>query len=92
MLVYGWHYYYRMIVYYLKHLEPKILQCRSQEELLLELKAGRQGNKNDSTKPRINWTELIEEALYFAIDDELIDKLNGHSQYKKQFKTCPKRL
>lgn len=80
-----------MIVYYLKHLETKILQCRSQEELFLELKAGRQGNRNGNSKSKINWTELIDEALYFSIDDELIDKLNGHSQYKKHFKSCPKR-
>jgi hypothetical protein len=80
-----------VIIYYLKRLEPKIKQCKSQEDLFILLKVGKQSLRLDGGKPAFNWPELIEEALYFSIDDSLIDKLNEKRQYKQNFKSCPKR-
>ena len=90
LLEYGWHYFYRVIIYYLKKLEGPILQARNEEEIMMALKMIKLGKKADGTPCGVVWPEMIEEALYFSIDDTLIDKLNEKKTYKQYFKSCPK--
>ena len=79
-----------MIIYYLKKLEGPILQARNEEEIMMALKMIKLGKKADGTPCGVVWPEMIEEALYFSIDDTLIDKLNEKKTYKQYFKSCPK--
>lgn len=92
LLEYGWHYFYRLIIYYLKKLESQIVQSRSEEDLLCVLKMVKLGKQADGSPVGLVWPEMIEEALYFQIDDGLVDKLNEKVHYKHYFKSCPKRL
>lgn len=50
------------------------------------------GKQADGSPVGLVWPEMIEEALYFQIDDGLVDKLNEKVHYKHYFKSCPKRL
>jgi hypothetical protein len=89
-LLYGWHYFYRVIIYYLKKLEGPILASKTQEEVLVALKASKP-SKSPGGEGGFNWPEMLEEALYFSIDDSLIDKLNEKKTHRHYFKPCPKR-
>lgn len=75
----------------MKKLENPISLAKNEDELMMALKMIKLGKKADGTPVGVVWPEMIEEALYFSIDDDLIDKLNEKKNYKQYFKSCPKR-
>ena len=87
MLEYGWNYFYRLIIYYIKLLEKRILAEKDDGELRYLLKMLRNGRRKNGEQLKISWVKLMEDSLYFEIDDELVDKLIDHGRCL--FKPCP---
>lgn len=89
LLEYGWNYFYRLIIYYLKLLESRILAQDDPAELLQLLKMLRNGKRQNGENLKISWAKMLEDSLYFSLDDNLIDKLVGN---KSCFKQCPTKM
>ena len=85
LLIYGWNYFYRVIIFYLKKLESLILKQNDEADLLMVLKS-LVAKRNKDNPVTVQWEQLLEEALFFRIDDSLIDKLVDKKGY---FKPCP---
>ena len=61
---------------------------KDEAELLNLLKMLRNGKRQNGEKLKISWPKLLDDSLYFCIDDDLINKLVGN---KDHFKPCPQR-
>ena len=56
-------------------------------ELRYLLKMLRNGRRKNGEQLKISWIKLMEDSLYFEIDDELVNKLIDHGRCL--FKQCP---
>jgi hypothetical protein len=73
----------------LKLLESRILAQEDAADLLMLLKMLRNGKRLNGDTLKISWAKMLDDSLYFSIDDNLIDKLVGNKGY---FKQCPTKI